>query len=441
MRVSIVGPPWAYWRDPLRIQPLYEMGFATLIEDRCAREDVAVDLVDLRGVPREERVPAIMDRDLYLYWIMKSGDHNDVRAVVDALRARYPNAKHVAGGTHVSITPETRAACRDTFDAIIVGPGEESLLAILRDVRQGALQPIYETEFGDVRYGDYSWPRRHYLPEDTIVSAPDLFGQERLGVRGTTVQFSRGCPFSCKFCVYNWPNALQMRSAASMAEEIEYLKRVYRVSGLSLRDEICIPVSRKVAVPFLETLGKAGVIWRGQTVVRSDREMIALAAQSGCVELAFGVESASQQVIDINAKSKGQTIEDIRDTIGFCKQHGIRVKVCLIFGLPGEPQDIVDITKRFLAETEPDAVSLSAFCPFPGSPIAKDPAYYGIRLLDHDWSQYSHLLYRYEDDEALDGLPFEYEPVNRWGKTFTRREILDNILTTQHWIRERDMLA
>ena len=296
-----------------------------------------------------------------------------------------------------------------------------------------------KSEYSQVLYGDYPWPRRHYLPEEAIVGTEDLFGRAYTNIRGTTAAFSRGCPFSCNFCVLNVPNMLQMRTPESMEEEISYLKTEYGIQGLSLRDEICIPLNKKVAVPFLETLGRSDLIWRGQTVVRSNKDMIGLAAECGCVELAFGVESASQQALDINTRSKNQSIDDIKEAIRFSKSKGIKVKVCLIFGLPGEPPDILDITRKFLDETEPDYVNLSTFCPYPGSDIANRPDYYGIKFIDDDWGKHAHHLYRYSDEEDVEGLPFEYEPVNRWGKTFTRAEILRNVREIQHYVKDRAM--
>lgn len=439
MRVTLVVPPWAYWVDPFRIQPLYELGFATLINSRFSESDVEVEISDLRGTSQSERLGLIPESDFYFYWMMKSGDHNDAREVVEEVRGVYPKAKHAAGGTHVSITTVTQEACSSVFDAIVIGPGEESLLQMIRDLKNGGLKRVYRTNYAEVQYGDYLWPRRHYLPEKSIVGTEDLFGRRHRNIRGTTAAFSRGCPFSCSFCVLNVPNMLQMRTPESMAEEIEYLKKEYDIQGLSLRDEICIPLNKKVAVPFLETLGRSNIIWRGQTVVRSNKDMIALAAQSGCVELAFGVESASQQVLDIHTTSKRQSVEDVKEAIRFSKSVGIKVKVCLILGLPGEPPDILDVTKKFLTETEPDYVNLSTFCPYPGSDISSRPEYYGIRFIDNDWGKHAHLLYRYSDEEDVEGLPFEYAPENRWGKTFSRAAILQNVREIQHYVKEKGM--
>ena len=125
MQVTLVVPPWGYWTDPFRIQPLYELGFATLINSRYAKSSVDVNIVDLRGTLRDQRISMIPESDFYFYWLMKSGDHNEVRDIVQKIRKVHPGAKHAAGGTHVSITPKTQVACATVFDAIVVGPGEE----------------------------------------------------------------------------------------------------------------------------------------------------------------------------------------------------------------------------------------------------------------------------------------------------------------------------
>ena len=70
----------------------------------------------------------------------------------------------------------------------------------------------------------------------------------------------------------------------------------------------------------------------------------------------------------------------------------IKVKLCLILGLPGEKEDILEKTIKFLEKTTPDYVSVSGFLPVPGSPIAKDPKKYGIKSIDKNWSKYGHLL-------------------------------------------------
>ena len=431
--VGIIIPGWHYWANPCRIQPIYEMYFATVIESRFSDNEVGVYIFDLRGIREDQQPYHIPECDLYLYWIAKTGDYSEIQNVVTQLRLAYPEAKHAAGGTHVDIFPEE---CSKQFDSIVRGPGEESFINIIKDCRDGLTKKVYRSDYKDIRYGDYPFMRRHFLPETAVVNNL-LFEKYGENIRSTCVLFSRGCIFKCGFCVYNVPSVIQERSPKSIEEEIQYLKNEYRVEAINLKDEICLPLSKKIAIPYYEAIGHSDVMWRGQTsVVGADEEMIRLASESGCVELAIGVESVSQQVLDVI--SKKISIDQVREFIRLCKKYNIKVKVCLIFGLPGEPLDIVERTRRFIEETMPDYVSLSGLDPVPGSEMYKNPEYYGFKYIDKDWGKHAHLLYRFSDEEEV-GIPFEYEETSRWGKPFSKAEIIKNIQEMQQYLRERNM--
>ena len=431
--VGLVIPSWHYWANPCRIQPIYELYFATVIDSRFSQKDVKVDIIDLRGIRSDQQIYHVSEYDMYIYWIAKTGDYSRIKELVKQLRPIYPKAKHIAGGTHIDTFPENAA---EDFDTIVIGPGEESFVNAIVDYRAGSLKTVYKSDYKNVHYGSYPFMRRHYLPKTAIVNNL-LFEKYGEDIQSTCVLFSRGCVFRCKFCVYNVPPMIQMKSPESIKEEIKYLKNEYKIQAINLKDEICIPISRKVAVPFLEAIKQSDIMWRGQTtVVGITEEKLALAKESGCVELAVGVESVSQQVLDIIDKKI--VIEDVRDFIKLCNKYDIKVKMCLIFGLPGEPENIVEMTRTFIEETEPVYVSLSGLDPVPGSEIYKNYRDYGIKCIDQDWEKHAHLLYRFSDDETV-GLPFEYEETNRWGTTFSREQIIENIRQLQQYLREHIM--
>lgn len=431
--VGIVVPGWHYWTNPCRIQPLYEMYFATIIEDRFQKKNVKVSIEDLRGIRQDQQIYHIPEHDLYLYWIAKTGDYSRIQQLVRELRRTYPEAKHAAGGTHIDIFPE--ASGRD-FDSIVVGPGEESFAAIVNDCLRGKPAPIYKSRYEDIHYRDYPYPQRHFLPETAVVNTL-LFEKYGPDIRSTCVLFSRGCCFKCRFCVYNVPSTIQYRTIRSISDEIEYLKKEYRVAAVNLKDEFCIPLTSDMASEILPAIGRHKLQWRGQTtVIGITEEKIALAKQSGCLELALGVESVSQKVLDI--VNKKITLEHVRQCMRLCRQYDIKIKMCLVFGLPGEPENILPLTLDFIEETRPDYVSVSGLDPVPGSDIFNHYRDYGIKYIDQNWEKHAHLIFRFSDYEEV-GVPFEYEPVNRWGKTLSRRQILDNIRSLQHFLREHKM--
>jgi len=433
LKVGIIIPSWHYWVNPCRIQALYEMYFATLSESRFAKSEVEVDIIDTRGVRRDQQIYHVPERDLYLYWIAKTGDYSRVAELVKAIKVKYPKSKHAGGGTHIDIFGQE---CSKDFDAIVIGPGEESFTSIIKDVGKGSLNKVYKTDYKDVHYKDYPFAKRHFMPETAVVNNL-LFEKYGPNIRSTCVLFSRGCNFRCKYCVYNIPSKVQMRTPESITEEIEYLKKEYKIEAINLKDEICVPVNRDVAIGFMQAIKKANVLWRGQTTVLGvTEEKIALAKESGCLELATGVESVSQQVLDIIDKKI--TVEDVRSFIRLCKKYDIKVKMCLVFGLPGEPQNIVEMTKQFIEENRPDYISLSGLDPLPGSDIYTNCQDYGIKNIDTNWEKHAHLLYRFSNQEEV-GLPFEYEQTNKWGKTFSRDQIIENICQAQEYFRERQM--
>lgn len=158
--VGIVIPSWHYWANPCRIQPIYELYFATLIESRFPAEEVNVNIIDLRGIRLDQQIYHVLNYDLYLYWITKTGDYSRITKVVEEIRRLYPKSKHAAGGTHVDIFPEETAK---NFDAIVVGPGEESFCSIINDCRKNSLNTIYRSEYKNIHYSKYPFMRRHFL--------------------------------------------------------------------------------------------------------------------------------------------------------------------------------------------------------------------------------------------------------------------------------------
>jgi len=432
-KVGIIIPSWHYWANPSRIQPIYELYFATLIDSRFHGKGVSVQIIDMRGIRPDQQVYRVPKLDLYIYWIAQTGDYQEIESLVKELRRVYPGAKHAAGGTHVNIFP---AECARAFDAAVVGAGEESFIRIIRDCRAKKLKKIYEQDYKEVRYADYPFMRRHYLPETAVVNNL-LFEKYGPSIRSTCVLFSRGCVFKCKFCVSNLPNWIQRRTLDSIAEEIAYLKKEYSIQAVNLKDEVCLPMDRKTAPDFYALLKRAGIMWRGQTTVfGADEETLRMARGSGCVELAVGIESASQQVLDIVGKNI--KVEQVKPFIANCRKLGIKVKMCLVLGLPGEPRNIVELTKSFIKDAKPDYVSVSGLDPVPGSEIFRNKDHYGIKYIDQNWATHAHLLYRFSNEEEV-GIPYEYAPTNRWGKTFTRKQIIGNIRDLQSWLRKRKM--
>jgi len=427
--IAFVVPTWKYFDKPFQLQPILELYHATFLRD----SGFDVDIIDLRHYRKlssgsgisfsdfcDRNIP---EKDLYFYWSPKTADFYDIKDIVEFIQKKYPKSKHAAGGTHVDYNV---VECSGVFDAVMTGPGERSMLQILEDFSNNKLKKLYSDDWKKVHYKDYAFMRRDFLPRESIVT--ELF-KEYGNPESTCVLFSRGCPFKCSFCVYNTPNTLQVRE--DIEEEINYLKSEYGIEAILLKDEVCVGFSKRIYVPLLESIKRSNITWRGQTVVGIPHDLLALAKESGCIELVLGVETVFQELLDkINKK---QTVEQCEDTIAYCNEIGITTRLNLIFGLPDEPKNVVEKTIEFIEKTNPGYVSVSGLCPIPGSDMYANPDKYGIKFIDKDWDKHAHLMFRYDDQEDH-GLPFEYKD------GFKREEIVENIKTLQKYLQEKNMV-
>lgn len=430
MKISFIIPSWHYFHNPFKLQPYWEMYYATILEEQFPKAEI--NLHDLRNVKEEDfekKVNEIPQADFYLYWVMKSGDALEVYSIVKFLKKKFLKSTHISGGTHVDMLPDE---CENYFDKIVVGPGEKSFKEAIESKID---KKRFISNYNDYPFLDTPFPKRSFLPENSVISN-QMF--ENYGSpRATMVYFSRGCFYKCSYCVYNVPNSLQVKSKQRMLEEINYLKDEYKVEAILLKDEIAINPKKELFERQIAALGESQILWRGQTTSIATLEQLSKAKETGCLELSVGVETIDEGVMRIINK-QWQNQKSIKSFIDNAKKVGIKIKVCLIFGLPGEPRDIVEKTIKFLEETQPDYVSLSGFCPLPGSPIFKDPQKYSIKQINNDWSKHAHLLYRFSDEEEV-GIPFEYEANASWGKAFTKKEIQANIVQVQRWLERKSM--
>lgn len=111
----------------------------------------------------------------------------------------------------------------------------------------------------------------------------------------------------------------------------------------------------------------------------------------------------------------------------------------MILGLPGEPEDIVERTWKFIKETEPDLVILSIFTVRPGTEVFNNPKKFGIRYVDTEWSKTRHMFGRYEHETPT--ITFEYEECAPWGKGLSKESIINNYIQLQTKLRENGLSA
>ena len=164
MKISFIVPSWHYFNDPFKLQPYWELYYATILRSQLGNK-AEIDIIDLRGKSKDndnfnQVTEKINERDFYLYWIMKSGDANEIYSILKLLKEKFPKSKHIAGGTHVDMLSDE---CEKIFDSIIVGPGENNFLKAVNERKKK-----YAESYNTVEFSDTPFPDRNFLPHDSV---------------------------------------------------------------------------------------------------------------------------------------------------------------------------------------------------------------------------------------------------------------------------------
>jgi len=130
---------------------------------------------------------------------------------------------------------------------------------------------------------------------------------------------------------------------------------------------------------------------------------------SGCVALAFGIESGSQKVL--NAINKKASVEDAIRVFDLCHDLKIKTLAQMMIGSPEETIDDVKLTEKLLDRIKPDYVLMSYITPYEGT-VLYDMA------LEKGWTMSPSKL---ASDEPQVEINFTFDELAEIGKNIRRK--------------------
>ena len=321
----------------------------------------------------------------------------DDLALATAVKTALPEAMVLLLGPHVSMFPE-EALRSSRADAVVRGEPERTVTEVLGRLAAGARldgvqglthrwqeEILVEADRPAITDLDaLPFPARHLLPMDAYQSA--VVGLKPF----TTILASRGCYYTCTYCPYpvGQGSEWRARSADNVVAEVEHVVREYGVREILFRDPL-FTADRKRAVEIANAIHdlQLPVLWRCETRLDLiDEEIVAAFARGGCRWINFGVESASDTVLD-NVTRKRIPQDKMETIFRACRAQGVETMAFFIFGLPGETAGTIRESVDLALHLNPDVVQFTAATPYP------DTAYYHrVRQdgrLQDDWSLFT----------------------------------------------------
>jgi radical SAM superfamily enzyme YgiQ (UPF0313 family) len=118
-----------------------------------------------------------------------------------------------------------------------------------------------------------------------------------------------------------------------------------------------------------------------------DQELLNKMAKAGCYQIFFGMESATQRILDLVHKGI-KSIEQVRDAVKMTRKAGIESFVSVMIGFPTETIEEAYDTMAFVRSIDPDYALWHRFTPWPGSAIYDLALEHGTLTTD-DLSKYT----------------------------------------------------
>lgn len=324
----------------------------------------------------------------------------DVEAI-GRLKRRY-DAPMFCFGPHASTAPTESMARAADVDGMFVGEPEDGVLQLASLMSMDSLCEIPSLTW---RRNGSVIPHRAHGSFSGLLDMPfpawdllDLSGYSLPLVNQpyVIVETSRGCPYTCDFCVapIHQGHKFRERSARILVDEIE---RSYRDLGIEFfylwGDTVTLNVKSFTAFCDELIARNLPIQWFGNARADNltDPAFVHRLKRAGCWMLALGVESESDDVRKNMVKRLER--QKIQTAFRNMRTAGIRSFAFFIFGYPGESLKTMDQTTDYAIELDPDFANFYPAVPYPGTALHEKCEREG--LLGPSAGEWSRMEYSY----------------------------------------------
>ncbi len=295
--------------------------------------------------------------------------------------AKKAGAYVVAGGPHATVLPQSlKGAC----DTVLQGEGEAAFVEIIQTLQvQGPAGRNAEAGKGKALFAvscaeriqdldQIPSPAYDLLDMENYLSAWSYLDSVKVGLKGTTMITSRGCPYQCSYCqptldLLFGPH-LRRRSPLNVIEEIRQLQKTFSIDGIFFHDDT-FTINKQWVLEFCRLLKEhsVNILWGCNSRINTvDEEILEAMYAVGLRNIHFGIESGSQRVID-EIYQKKIDLSVVERVLAMTKAKGIYTFGFFMLGAPQETEQEIHQTIDFARRLPLDEASFSIVTPLLGT--------------------------------------------------------------------------
>ena len=302
------------------------------------------------------REPKILGFGVYIWNVEQTTE------VITAIKKIRPEIKIILGGPEVSYETEGQKIV-ELADHVITGEADLKFAEVCRQLLNGEMPPkIILAE----------------LPEFSRLALPyDFYTEADLAHRIVYVEASRGCPFTCEFCLSSLDIPVRQvpldKFLAAMQKLLDrglkQFKFVDRTFNLNL-------LTSKALLDFFLTRYQSGMFFHFEMIPdRLPAELREVIAKfpPGVLQFEVGIQTFNPEVGSLI--SRRQNYERLADNFNFLRNEtSVHIHADLIVGLPGETLESFATGFDKLIALRPQEIQVGILKRLRGTPIIRHDA-------------------------------------------------------------------
>lgn len=310
MRIALINPP--YRHDRMGISNIEPIGLG-YIKSYLNFQNIECDLYDFSctELTDEELINKYkLNEYKFLGFASYTISFRQTISLISLIKFMNQSVKIIVGGHHVTLNPEFVLKEFSCIDYIVAGFGEETTYQLINSIanendisqiagigyRIGKNIIFNAPDFNNIKIDLYPFPERHVI-RDTGHSIIHKKSDDVINI-----STSRGCPYTCYYCVNSNNKKWFKRSVDNVISEIKELYYKYSFKHIFFIDcNFLIDVNR--AYRIIENIYKLDKNITLNFQVRSDQIVdneifFYKISKLGCTHINVGIESNSNSVLE-----------------------------------------------------------------------------------------------------------------------------------------------
>ncbi len=374
LKIALINPPQftGYPQPPMGLAQI-----AAVLEASGYRVTI-IDANALRLKP-DEIISFLGDADVVGLTAM-TPTISAALEVARAIKKAKPELPVILGGAHATLLPEETLEAAPEIDIIVRGEGEETILELLPALEQNlplsGIQGISYRDgtkvtgnpprIGTVEMDSLPFLAYHLLPWQKYKPHPPHGRALPFAVTIT----SRGCPYQCAYCSKPvFGKKFRAQSPDRVIKELAYYQEKLGIKEFAFYDDV-FTLNKERAYNISEGIIKNGLkmYWTCETRVNLvDKELLLQMKKAGCYAIAYGIESASKEILD--SICKDISLDQVEEAVRMTREAGIQTVGYFMLGSPGETYETIRQTIDFAKKLKLDFAQFSITTPFPGTQL------------------------------------------------------------------------